>query len=80
MTPRVALFTDCFHEVNGVALTCRQLHAFAERRGLPLLTVHAGERTEWSGGGERGLSARGGRGPEPCLRCAKDFGIAAFRT
>ena len=51
MTPRVALFTDCFYEVNGVALTCRQLHAFAERRGLPLLTVHAGERTELSGAG-----------------------------
>ena len=51
MTPRVALFTDCFHEVNGVALTCRQLHAFAERRALPLLTVHAGERTELSGAG-----------------------------
>ncbi len=46
MTPRVALFTDCFHEVNGVALTCRQLHAFAQRRGLPLLTVHAGDRPE----------------------------------
>jgi len=51
MSPRVALFTDCFHEVNGVALTCRQLHAFAERRGLPLLTVHAGERTELSATG-----------------------------
>jgi glycosyltransferase involved in cell wall biosynthesis len=45
------LFTDCFHEVNGVALTCRHLHAFAERRGLPLLTVHAGERTESSATG-----------------------------
>ena len=45
MTPRVALFADCFHEINGVALTCRQLEAFAQRRGLPLLNVHAGNDT-----------------------------------
>lgn len=40
--PRVALFADCFHEVNGVALTCRQLIAHARRRKLPLFAVHAG--------------------------------------
>ncbi len=44
--PRVAFFTDSFHEVNGVALTSRQLDAFARRRGLPFLSVHAGPRTE----------------------------------
>ena len=43
--PRVAFFTDSFHEVNGVALTSRQLDAFARRRGLPFLSVHAGPRT-----------------------------------
>ncbi len=40
--PRVAFFTDCFHEVNGVALTSRQLHGFASRRGFPFFSAHAG--------------------------------------
>ena len=39
MTPRVALLADTFHEVNGAARTCRELAAFAERRGYPFLTV-----------------------------------------
>lgn len=43
---RVAFFTDSFHEINGVAHTSRQLDAFARRRNLPFLSVHAGERTE----------------------------------
>jgi len=43
--PRVALFADSFHEVNGAAYTCRQYQAFAERRGLPLLVVHSGSET-----------------------------------
>ncbi|MBI1354159.1 MAG: glycosyltransferase [Acidobacteria bacterium] len=43
--PRVALFTDSFHEVNGVALTSRQLDAFARRRGLPFFSAHAGPAT-----------------------------------
>jgi phosphatidylinositol alpha 1,6-mannosyltransferase len=42
---RVAFFADSFHEVNGVALTSRQFDAFARRRGLPFLSVHAGPRT-----------------------------------
>jgi len=42
--PRVAFFTDSFHEVNGVALTSRQFEAFARRRGLPFLSVHGGPR------------------------------------
>jgi phosphatidylinositol alpha 1,6-mannosyltransferase len=41
-TPRVAFFTDSFHEVNGVALTSRQFEAFARQRGLPFLSVHCG--------------------------------------
>jgi phosphatidylinositol alpha 1,6-mannosyltransferase len=43
--PRVAFFTDSYLEVNGVAQTSRQFAAFAKRRGLPLLCVHAGPRT-----------------------------------
>lgn len=44
--PRVAFFTDCFHEINGVALTSRHLHQFARQRGYPFLSVHAGPRAE----------------------------------
>jgi len=40
--PRVAFFTDSFHEVNGVAHTSRQFEAFARRRDLPFLSVHCG--------------------------------------
>jgi glycosyltransferase involved in cell wall biosynthesis len=48
---RVALFADSFHEVNGVGLTCRQFEAFAQRRGLPMFSCHAGPRTRsWSEG------------------------------
>src|SRR6266851_10101129 len=42
---RVAFFTDSFHEVNGVALTSRQFDAFARRRQIPFLSVHAGAAT-----------------------------------
>jgi phosphatidylinositol alpha 1,6-mannosyltransferase len=42
---RVACFTDSFHEVNGVALTSREFVRFAERRSMPMLSVHAGPRT-----------------------------------
>jgi glycosyltransferase involved in cell wall biosynthesis len=42
--PRVALFADSFHEVNGVALTCRSLEDFARRNQYPMLSVHAGLR------------------------------------
>ncbi|MBK9166889.1 MAG: glycosyltransferase [Bryobacterales bacterium] len=40
--PRVAFFTDAFHEVNGVANTSRQFEAFARRRELPFFSCHAG--------------------------------------
>ncbi len=49
--PRVALFADSFHEVNGVALTARMLEEFARRRGHPMLSVHTGAA--------EGLSSRG---------------------
>jgi phosphatidylinositol alpha 1,6-mannosyltransferase len=40
--PRVAFFADSFHEVNGVALTCRQFHDFATRHQYPFFSVHTG--------------------------------------
>jgi len=40
--PRVALFCETFHEINGVALTARQLVSFARRRARPLLAVQGG--------------------------------------
>jgi phosphatidylinositol alpha 1,6-mannosyltransferase len=40
--PRVALFCETFHEINGVALTVRQLVAFAKRHNRPLLSIHGG--------------------------------------
>jgi phosphatidylinositol alpha 1,6-mannosyltransferase len=41
-SPRVAFFPCVYHEIDGVANTSRHFEAFAKRRGLPLLTVHAG--------------------------------------
>ena len=46
MIPRVAFFTDSFPEVNGVAHTSRHFDAFARRRALPFLNVHAGPRSQ----------------------------------
>ncbi len=42
--PRVALFADTFHEVNGAARTCREWESFARFHDLPLLTVRWGPR------------------------------------
>ena len=43
--PRVAFFSDSFHEVNGVALTSREFAGFAARRGYPFFCVHTGPET-----------------------------------
>ena len=43
---RVAFFPDVYHEVDGVANTSRHFEAFAQRRGLPFLMIHAGTRNE----------------------------------
>ena len=43
--PRVAFFTDSFHEVNGVALTSRQFVQFAGQSRYPFFSVHAGPTT-----------------------------------
>ena len=42
--PRVALFADTFHEVNGAARTCREWHSFARRRQIPFLCVRFGAK------------------------------------
>jgi phosphatidylinositol alpha 1,6-mannosyltransferase len=42
--PRVALFCETFHEINGVALTARQLVAYANRHNFPMLAIHGGLR------------------------------------
>lgn len=38
----MAFFTDTYDEINGVALTSRQLEAFARRRNYPFLCVRGG--------------------------------------
>ena len=43
--PRIALFSDSYHEANGVARTARAIEACAKRRNIPLLSVHAGPET-----------------------------------
>jgi glycosyltransferase involved in cell wall biosynthesis len=37
--PKVAFLTDSFHEVNGAALTCRELAAYARRSDYPFFSV-----------------------------------------
>jgi len=41
--PRIALFADTFHEVNGAARTCREWDAYARRKRVPLFVVRCGE-------------------------------------
>jgi len=43
---RVALFPDSLNEVNGVANTCRNFVAYAQRTNSPMLLVCAGEATD----------------------------------
>ena len=42
---RVALFTDSFHEANGVATLSREFARFAGLQKLPFLCVHSGSAT-----------------------------------
>jgi glycosyltransferase involved in cell wall biosynthesis len=49
--PRVAFLADSFHEVNGAAMTCRALAAFARRRGYPFLSVRFARSEGISGEG-----------------------------
>lgn len=60
--PRVALFTDSFHEVNGVALTSRMLEGFARERALPVFSAHRGPaRRVWREGSITRCEFDGGR-------------------
>ena len=60
--PRVAFFSDSFHGVDGVATTCRNIVEATRTRGLPLLSIHAGERTrQWDDGAVEFLELK--RGP-----------------
>jgi len=45
--PRVALFCDTFHEINGAANVLRRLVAFARERHFPLLCVRSGRQTRF---------------------------------
>jgi len=42
---RVALFTDCFHETNGVGTLCREFAAYARERDLPFFCAYGGRET-----------------------------------
>src|SRR5262245_37822526 len=60
--PRVAFFTDSFHETNGVALTSRQFASFAKSTFRPFFSVHAGPRTEhWKRGSFETFEVEGSR-------------------
>jgi phosphatidylinositol alpha 1,6-mannosyltransferase len=48
--PRVAFLADTFHEVNGAARTCRELTAFANRRGYPFFSVRFAKRESFAPG------------------------------
>lgn len=43
---RIALFSDAFHEANGVATLSREFASFAARQELPFFCVHSGARTQ----------------------------------
>jgi phosphatidylinositol alpha 1,6-mannosyltransferase len=43
---RVALFTDSFHEANGVARLSQQFVGYAASQQLPFLCVYGGDRTQ----------------------------------
>ncbi len=46
-TPRVALFADTFHEINGAANILRRLTAYAKENDRPFLCVRAGDETRF---------------------------------
>jgi phosphatidylinositol alpha 1,6-mannosyltransferase len=66
--PRVAFFTDSFHEVNGVAQTSRQFDAFARRWQIPFLRVNVV--------GPSGIDASSNQGPVRSVELSR--GPAAF--
>ena len=56
---RVAFFPDAYYEVDGVANTSRQFTAFAQKRELPMLAVHAaGVNRDWRDGSVQHLERK----------------------
>ena len=51
LTPRVALFADTFHEINGAANFLRRLTSYAKDNGHPLLCIRSGCETGVSNDG-----------------------------
>ncbi len=45
--PRVALFADSFHEVNGAANVLWRLESFARTNGFPFLCIRGGKETNF---------------------------------
>lgn len=45
--PRVALFADTFHEINGAANVIRRLETFAQENNFPFLCIRAGKETKF---------------------------------
>src|SRR5262245_24697132 len=77
---RVTLFTDSYHEANGVARTTQALEACAHRRGLPLLLVHAGPVTRVvEHGSVTRLELRRWRPPSFALEHDMRFDLAMWR-
>jgi phosphatidylinositol alpha 1,6-mannosyltransferase len=57
--PRVAFFADSFIEVNGAAMTCRNLVTYARERDLPMLCIYGGTDTKtWDEGSVRMMELR----------------------
>src|SRR5215203_126007 len=60
--PRVALFADTFHEVNGAANVLRRLVDFARKHHFPLACIRAGEKTNsWQDGSVQVMEFARGR-------------------
>jgi glycosyltransferase involved in cell wall biosynthesis len=45
--PRVVLFADTFHEINGAANVLRRLVDFARDQNFPLMCIRAGKKTDF---------------------------------
>ncbi|MBA2378942.1 MAG: glycosyltransferase [Blastocatellia bacterium] len=64
--PRIALFADTYHELNGAANFLRRLAGFAKERDYPFLCVRAGDETgAEQDGSVTFLNIKRGRGSIP---------------
>lgn len=60
--PRIALFADTFHEINGAANVLRRLTEFARECDYPFLCIRSGEKTRlWDEGNLRILELKRSR-------------------